>query len=802
MKNIFTKKNLMPLIVLSSICLIVAALMGGINMLTAPKIAFNEEQKVYDSLRQVLDGTFETLEIPSSAPSTVTGLFKVSDENGEFKGNVVTVEQKGYAGKILLTIGFDKDGKTTKVVITAQSESHGKDINPLLDRLSGISSDAVSDVEVVTGATISSGYIKSAVSDAFKAIGQNDGENDGGEEEAEQLPKTDEELEALVKSFVGEDVEITNVTPEEKNSFVKRVYSLSKNKGYVAYVYSINERYGVVDTENLVHIGKDNTIKNIMKLTWSVSDAAPEYGYNPPSADRLDQLYNDLAGKNTNNIGDVDLVTGATNTTTTLVNTLNEALKVVGEILKKDLPRAESEIKELASELVGTDAVLTNVDLDEANSYVKLVYRVSGNKGYVAYVYSINERYGVVDTENLVHIGTDGAIKNIMKLTWSVSDAVPEYGYNPPNADRLDQLYNDLAGKNTNNIGDVDLVTGATNTTTTLVNTLNEALKVVGELLKKDLPRAESEIKEFASELVGGGVQLTDITPDYVCKYIKRIYLVSDNKGYVAYVHSVNERYGNIDTENLVHIGTDGAIKNIMKLTWSVSDAMPEYGYNPPSADRLDQLYNDFNGKNTDNIGDVDLVTGATNTATVLKDSLVEALEKVKYYIENSSDAAKEAALLSRMEKLAPNAKGFEKMSLPENAASTLKALYKVLGFDGYVAYVITSTQYVDVETEALVYINAKGEVANIDLMTWTVGHGIEPGDFAQSLIGKSADELKDVELVTAATVTAGNLRDAVVDAINVIPMNYTPTIIGAVVMALSAVAAVAVIIIKRRKNG
>ena len=481
---------------------------------------------------------------------------------------------------------------------------------------------------------------------------------------------------------------------------------------------------------------------------------------------------------------------------------MNEALKVVGEILKKDLPRAESEIKELASELVGTDAVLTNVDLDEANSYVKLVYRVSGNKGYVAYVYSINERYGVVDTENLVHIGTDGAIKNIMKLTWSVSDAVPEYGYNPPNADRLDQLYNDLAGKNTNNIGDVDLVTGATNTTTTLVNTLNEALKVVGELLKKDLPRAESEIKEFASELVGGGVQLTDITPDYVCKYIKRIYLVSDNKGYVAYVHSVNERYGNIDTENLVHIGTDGAIKNIMKLTWSVSDAMPEYGYNPPSADRLDQLYNDFNGKNTDNIGDVDLVTGATNTATVLKDSLVEALEKVKYYIENSSDAAKEAALLSRMEKLAPNAKGFEKMSLPENAASTLKALYKVLGFDGYVAYVITSTQYVDVETEALVYINAKGEVANIDLMTWTVGHGIEPGDFAQSLIGKSADELKDVELVTAATVTAGNLRDAVVDAINVIPMNYTPTIIGAVVMALSAVAAVAVIIIKRRKNG
>ena len=161
MKNIFTKKNLMPLIVLSAICIISAALMGGINLLTADRIAFNEEQKIYDSLREVLDGTFETVEVPASAPSTVTGLFKVSDENGEFKGNVVTVEQKGYAGKILLTIGFDKDGKTTKVVITAQSESHGKNINPLLDRLSGISADDVSGVDVVTGATISlNGYMQ------------------------------------------------------------------------------------------------------------------------------------------------------------------------------------------------------------------------------------------------------------------------------------------------------------------------------------------------------------------------------------------------------------------------------------------------------------------------------------------------------------------------------------------------------------------------------------------------------------------------------------------------------------------
>ena len=127
MKNIFKKQNIMPVAVLGSICLIVAVLMAVINSYTAPKIADYEAQKVYDSLRVVLDGHFDDVTIPEGAPKTVTAMYKVTDENsGDYKGNVVTIKQKGYAGDILLTIGIDAEGKTTKVVITAQSETHGK----------------------------------------------------------------------------------------------------------------------------------------------------------------------------------------------------------------------------------------------------------------------------------------------------------------------------------------------------------------------------------------------------------------------------------------------------------------------------------------------------------------------------------------------------------------------------------------------------------------------------------------------------------------------------------------------------
>ena len=82
------------------------------------------------------------------------------------------------------------------------------------------------------------------------------------------------------------------------------------------------------------------------------------------------------------------------------------------------------------------------------------------------------------------------------------------------------------------------------------------------------------------------------------------------------------------------------------------------------------------------------------------------------------------------------------------------------------------------------------------------VGHGVEPGDFAQSLIGKNAAERSEAELVTAATATSGNLRDAIVDAINVIPVNYTPMIIGIAVLVVLLSSVGAVIVIIRRKNG
>ncbi|MBP3401945.1 MAG: FMN-binding protein [Clostridia bacterium] len=626
MKNVLKKENLMPVIVLSAICLVVAALMGVVNMVTGPIIEKAESQKVYDSLREVLDGEFETLELPTDAPSTVTGLYKVT-EGGELIGHVVTVSKQGYASVISLTVGIDTEGKTTKVVITGQQETHGKDISPLIDGLSaGITSDEVSDVEHIANATKTSDYIKAAVADAFKAVGfsapsTDDSSDDSDDDsEATELPKTDDEIKAIAAEM-KEGVTLTELALDGAPDTLKKAYSA--DDCYFLYVV-VPGAYVPVATEALIQLDLDCKVVKVNLLSWIV-------GHDVAAGDFADGF----AGVNKDTAGDVELVTGATGTSVDFRNAVEEAL----------------------------------------------VY--------------FDEKYAV----------------------------------------------------------------------------------------KEELPKTDDEIKAIVVEMAGKELDLSDFTVASAPDTLKRAYSAGDD-GYFLYI-VVPGAYVPVATEAVVHLNSGCEVVKVNLLSWIV-------GHGVGAGDFADG----FVGADKNTVGDVELVTGATGTASDFRTALEAAIISIA-----DGEDAKENLLVKKMKNLVPNAKCFEKIAIPENAAESLKALYKVIGFDGYVAYVITSTKYVDVETEALVHINAKGAVGNIELITWTVGHGVEPGDFAASLVGKNAKQLADVELVTSATVTAENLRDAVVDAINSVPKNNTPIIVGAAVAALAVISAITVIIIKRRRR-
>ena len=108
--------------------------------------------------------------------------------------------------------------------------------------------------------------------------------------------------------------------------------------------------------------------------------------------------------------------------------------------------------------------------------------------------------------------------------------------------------------------------------------------------------------------------------------YSRLVFFEQGESSYIVY--SLNySRYGTPEFEFLTLVGEDGSIKAVKKILWKVSDAKPEWGYNPPSNEVVDSFFGSFVGKNSSTISSVEVETGATNTASGVRDAALEALE-------------------------------------------------------------------------------------------------------------------------------------------------------------------------------
>ena len=169
------KKNdtLKSIIVLVSICLVIAAAMAGINMITKDKIAAVQAEKEAKALEAVLpeNAGFERLEDTLDLPATVSAVYR--DKDGE--GIAMLLSASGYdsSNPISIAVGFDKDGKIEKCyVISCTGETSG--IGTKVKNESFLSQfDGKGDmggVDTISGATISSSAFLSAIEDAFDVI--------------------------------------------------------------------------------------------------------------------------------------------------------------------------------------------------------------------------------------------------------------------------------------------------------------------------------------------------------------------------------------------------------------------------------------------------------------------------------------------------------------------------------------------------------------------------------------------------------------------------------------------------------
>jgi len=162
---------ILPIIVLSLICLFVSAALAVVNNLTSPVIEAAASERAAAARKVIIpqaDG-FELL-IINDLPRRVTEAYRATNNTGY----IFMVTVIGYGGDIHLIVGVDPAGKVIRSAVLAHNETQGLGTpifeQPHAGQYWGRDRNGIESVEAISGATITSVAYKNAVRDALIAF--------------------------------------------------------------------------------------------------------------------------------------------------------------------------------------------------------------------------------------------------------------------------------------------------------------------------------------------------------------------------------------------------------------------------------------------------------------------------------------------------------------------------------------------------------------------------------------------------------------------------------------------------------
>ncbi len=159
--------NIKSVIVLFSCCLIVAVLLAGINVVTAPIIEENNYKKMLASLEGLIPGAdYEQREDLSELPPSISAVFV--DKNGAGVAIIFSAKSQYSSSPMQYSVGIGSDGKiiSIKQITYMESKSYGDYPQSFVGNDQG----GAASVEVFGGVTYSSNAFKSGLNDAFEAF--------------------------------------------------------------------------------------------------------------------------------------------------------------------------------------------------------------------------------------------------------------------------------------------------------------------------------------------------------------------------------------------------------------------------------------------------------------------------------------------------------------------------------------------------------------------------------------------------------------------------------------------------------
>lgn len=474
------KNNIKPAIVLGSICLVVALLMGVINMITAVEIEKQLEIKSNAAKIEVLptagaNGFSENIlnELKKSnqdIPKEIKAIFKADT------GYVFQAEVSGNASGMIIMCGISNEGKITGVkdIANGETPSFWATVSKLLggenSSYTGRSTTNL-DPQLVSGATKSSTGIYNAVKasvKAFNLISEPIVEEilypaPLHKDEALDLAKTMYDGDAALESILYRKDKDGNDVRNYYSENIIDVYKNSEDGSVVLYVATRTETKEL-ETEALILVDKAGKVLNVKILEWIVDNDVAQY---------TDKYTDSFVGKTRYNIDGVDPVDGAISTSYNLVDAIEIALfEVVGHI-----GATQEEIDEYAYSVVPYGETLEKMALPEnAPETVKNMYRLKSGRGYVFFV-STKTEYAPCETEAYVYTDINGKIFEVEILSWIVGNgAYPSASYvDGLKGKTIEQLRGQDEEKK------VDQVAGATGTSAHLEHAIADALTIVPE---------------------------------------------------------------------------------------------------------------------------------------------------------------------------------------------------------------------------------------------------------------------------------------------------------------------------------
>ena len=166
-------------IILFAITLVLVTILSFTKVKTQQAIDSANLEAQLKSFSEVCPGYYTSEDIESDVVGASAGydaslngdgsVLRCKNENGEIIGYIVMCSSKGYGGPLNLIVGFDKTAKVTGVrYANVPSETPGLGMKTTeqwyLDSWLGHSHENVSEVDAISGATVSSTAFKQAMS--------------------------------------------------------------------------------------------------------------------------------------------------------------------------------------------------------------------------------------------------------------------------------------------------------------------------------------------------------------------------------------------------------------------------------------------------------------------------------------------------------------------------------------------------------------------------------------------------------------------------------------------------------------